>query len=243
MTRRRPTQPGFTLVELLVVIGIIALLIGILLPVLGRARESGRATVCLSNLRSLGQAFNLYLEESDGRVPRVNPLPFSDPAFNPHPVAYAGQPWNEFPPLKETLRNQIEEDSGVWRCPSDTAREVADARDTKIADYFNANGLTTYHAGYGSSYDYNPFVNAFREGDKWLDVLADARERAERRGRELNLWILRDHAGFHKPVGGDRVDNGRQFLYSDFRASTWEDPRGNSNARRTDDTTQSDDGN
>ena len=55
-SRRRP---GFSLVELLVVIGIIALLISILMPVLGRAREMGRRTVCLSNLRSLGQAMYL----------------------------------------------------------------------------------------------------------------------------------------------------------------------------------------
>lgn len=60
---------GFTLVELLVVIGIIALLISILLPSLNRAREEGRRTVCLTGLRSFGQVLNMYASANQGRVP------------------------------------------------------------------------------------------------------------------------------------------------------------------------------
>ena len=63
------SEGGFTLVELLVVIAIIALLMAILLPALGRAREAGKRAVCMSQIKQLGLAWNLYCDDNKERVP------------------------------------------------------------------------------------------------------------------------------------------------------------------------------
>ena len=61
-------QRAFTLIELLVVIAIIAVLMAILIPTLDRAREQGRRAVCLSNLKQLALAWNMYADENDDKI-------------------------------------------------------------------------------------------------------------------------------------------------------------------------------
>ena len=77
----RGTCGGFSLVELLVVLGVLALLTGILVPALGAARESARRVQCLSNLRQLAAAAHQYAAEHDGLYPvgfyKANSPPYS----------------------------------------------------------------------------------------------------------------------------------------------------------------------
>ena len=63
----RRIRRGFSLIELLIVIAIIALLVGILLPAVSRIRESGRSTVCLANLQQWGYVYQMYLSANHGK--------------------------------------------------------------------------------------------------------------------------------------------------------------------------------
>src|SRR5687768_18101554 len=101
-----PCRSAFTLVELLVVIGIIAILISMLLPALNRAREQARAAKCLSNLRQLAMATLGYCNFNKGMFPnhgsRGNPFPHN------HWVA-----WDKRPDEDNLASNGYIDNSGL----------------------------------------------------------------------------------------------------------------------------------
>jgi len=87
------TRRGFTLVELLVVIGIIALLISMLLPALQRAREASKQTVCKSQLHQFGLAYHLYAHDNKGRIPRLYYTTYMIPSSPSEDPRYGWMVW------------------------------------------------------------------------------------------------------------------------------------------------------
>jgi len=102
---------AFTLIELLVVLAVIGLLAAMLLPAVSRAKESGRGTACLSNLRQIGFAIQLYTQENGNRLPYMNDLLVgtNNPPDHPNSV---------FPGPEKVLSNQLG-NVKVLKCPSD----------------------------------------------------------------------------------------------------------------------------
>jgi len=118
--RHARITPGFTLVELLVVIGVIALLISFLLPSLSRARADAQRTACASNLRQIGIAAQMYAQENNNCFP---------PAW-----ISAACRWMDL------IGRYISKGSQVYQCPSDP-RRIPDTYDPTIILSYGINSF------------------------------------------------------------------------------------------------------
>jgi prepilin-type N-terminal cleavage/methylation domain-containing protein/prepilin-type processing-associated H-X9-DG protein len=103
----RTAAIAFTLIELLVVIAIISLLAAMLMPAVSRAKESGRSAACISNLRQIGIALQVYVDGNNNRLP-----------FMRDQMIGTNQPTNSLPSMSVVLKDELG-NTNVLRCPSD----------------------------------------------------------------------------------------------------------------------------
>jgi prepilin-type N-terminal cleavage/methylation domain-containing protein/prepilin-type processing-associated H-X9-DG protein len=198
-------QRAFTLTELLVVIGVIALLVGILLPALSKARETSRRAACLSNLRQIGQSLIMYANAHRDVLPNGNGPQQWDDADGQSRVMVSFAAAYKIAP-------------GVFHCPSDS-----DPVPTRIvtADYFVDDSARI-------SYEYfflwwPPEQPARLTRMKSLAPLAWDHSGGEplnpRTGRpvQVNNSSLRNHNRGNRTMGGN-------VLFSDGHAE-WQDSK------------------
>ena len=174
---------GFTLIEVLIVIAIIAVLAAILFPVFASVRESGRRVTCLSNLRQLGMAMSLYSQDADDLYPNGgSPLDLHTDFWQ---GVYSGDYWPQvkhMPPLQLVLAPYVHS-KDIWRCPSDSGYTIQNtwhldahgsSYDTFGTSYNYATMLTLEHETTTQlvGYDRNPPYT--QHGSAEISILGDA---------------------------------------------------------------------
>ncbi len=192
--------PGFTLIELLVVISIIAILMGVLLPALGRVRQQAKQIKCLSNMRQMGLAQQVYLPDYDYHLPPSS-CHSTDP--NGH--------WLRV--LSKYTREDL-----LFRCPSERAqdfvdwdRPLQDQKDRRYSSFAVNALLDPVHYRYSAGRNRYNRVLAVR-GTQYCIWIAEAPDK--------DSFNLADH--IHPESWEGSVDYARQFV-------AWDRHKGTSN--------------
>lgn len=145
MKDERRALRGFTLVELLIVIGIIAVLIAILLPALSRARQAANQAVCFNNLRQIGLAMVMYTSDNEGLYPFTAGIDEPGPQFSD---------WVYWEPGRDISQSAIARylggaafDANVLHCPSDTGARPR-VQELGTSPYFPSYSVNMYFSSY-----------------------------------------------------------------------------------------------
>jgi len=197
---------GFTLIELLVVIAIIGILAGILLPVLSRARESARKTLCMSNIKQIGMGLIMYANENSESFPLSS-------ASNPAMASL------------NLLYDTYISDNKVFNCPSDTTVSAASNAGMSVA----TSAATEYFTSTQSSYGYDRFHTQAVDAD--VAIAADrppgtpsaTASSDNHSARGQNVVYIDGHVEFvNSPLAGWFASDGttRDNIYTDNTSVT-----------------------
>ena len=174
---------AFTLVELLVVIGIIALLISILIPTLGRARDQAQRTKCMANLKSLTEAWVQYANDHKGRLVRAETYAANPAARDPGGWVWDGPGPN---PIRNGTLWKYVNLLEAYRCPADF---VIDRDGSERARSYSING---YCNGSWPTY---PAVNQITKIKRASEIFVFIEE-LDYRGWNMGSFVIEDPYNF-----------------------------------------------
>jgi type II secretory pathway pseudopilin PulG len=238
----RSNARGSTLVELIVVAGIIILLISLLVPMFAQAHDRASRAKCMDNLRKIGRALRDYADENRGRLPSTRPATLSDAPFDmlpdvsnsgydcPNPFAADGPRFNNIPAALFLLLRTQELSPKVFICPATEA----------VPDDFGGMSplLRSNFSDVGRNLTYaiqNPYASgeAIASGFRWQRDLPEAyplvadrgpavsgspapRNSPNHAGLGQNLLFADGSVGFRRtPLAG--IDNDHIYLSRSFR--------------------------
>jgi len=197
------TRKGFTLVELMVVIAIIAALMAILLPAVNKAKAGARRAACAAHLRQVGVGLVGYLTENRDKLPYASYMPSVSPA----PLANREKPIR----ISEVLKRNLADSIDAFECPNDEAGATREP----------PNQGRRYFESEKSSYEYIAagIFTSTLAGMTTIEAANFLTERLNKKVPENNIWMLRDYGNFHGPGG---KPGARRYLYLDGRIGDYE---------------------
>jgi prepilin-type N-terminal cleavage/methylation domain-containing protein/prepilin-type processing-associated H-X9-DG protein len=220
-----PLPRAFTLVEMLVVLGLIAVLAALLLPAIANARRSALATACAGNLRQIGAAVHLYLQAVDDTLPDASSTNSPDSPYSP----YAGRTDDAVPqplrPVGELLDPYLRYGLAVWKCPAQPRGKPAPVRTRTVETFRTGRYVTLGRRAVDNDVNVPEYLwestGEWRPGYLYLSTkeylgFRDAPDVLS--GFWMNDWLVRNVAGLTQ---GDLKTSGRQgtsqiVLFTDY---------------------------
>lgn len=198
---------AFTLIELLVVIAIIALLVGILLPAMGSARQAAKNVACLSRLQQLGVALSQYLNDSKDCLPQVKANVFGSPQiigslFGGKKGSLPAFGINEYGAERRPLNRYLT----IGEVPPDSEPGVAEVEAFRSPCDAGGNipGVGTVRSMYdliGSSYTLNDHT---LDGEATATLVPRGGGKMPNVADTTKVWVLGSHTIYNYQENGDR---------------------------------------